>query len=320
MCQKGALPCRKSDEQKPSGVVFMKTKIIPMSLIGILLSAFLLPSSTPAAVTLTVANGVANPPPALNSTALTPQQTAIADTVSVMPLANYGAVLSAVLTQQGFSAANNWAYVNNAVTLNPNATFNLTQYSLFLNPGGNGQPGLPNGTAAGSAFGENVNFTLNPNLGAPANLPAGSTATLHWLNLEQASFQVNGFGFNNIPGQQGWWKLDNGNVQGGAAAGAGTGPYYDSNAAPGFSTPPSFFDGPQFYSGIGTYLHFDTIPTWDVFTPAAGGNPATENIDVGNYAVTWGFTIVPEPSLTILAGAGLLVSLMVRKFRRTAAI
>ena len=68
------------------------------------------------------------------------------------------------MTQQKFSAANNWTVNTIAVSLANNATFNITQYALTLNPGGNNQPGLVNGTAAGSAFGENINFTLNPNL------------------------------------------------------------------------------------------------------------------------------------------------------------
>jgi hypothetical protein len=286
---------------------------------GVAIAAFLLPSAGRAQVTLSVFDGVDNPPPALNSTALVPQQTAIADTVAVVPLANYNAVLQSVLGLQGFSAANNWSYVNNAVALDPNATYGLGQYELFLNPGGNGQPGLPDGTAAGSAFGEHVNFTLAPNLAGPANVPMGSIVTEHWLNLEQASFKVNNFGFNNVPGQQGWWKLDNGNVQGAAASGAGAGPYYDSNADPGFSVPPAFYDGPQFYSGIGTYLHFTTIPTWDVYTPAAGGNPAMESIEVGDYGVTWGFTIVPEPRMVWFLAIG-AVCLWLRNRRATATV
>ena len=105
-------------------------------------------------------------------------------------------------------------------------------------------------------------------------------------------------------------------MNGGAAAGAGTGPYYDSNAGGGFSVPPTFHDAPQFYSDVGTYLHFDAIPTWDIFTPAAGGNPATESIDVGNFGLAWGFQIVPEPSSIVLVLIGSASMCLVRLWKR----
>lgn len=281
-------------------------KIMCLSLLGV---GLVLPVK--AVPTFTLAGGVVNPAPSLNSTALNPQQTAIADTVAVVPLANFSAILQSTLTQQGYSAANKWTLVNNAVTLNNNATFNLTTYNLFLNPGGNNQPGLPNGTAAGSAFGENINFTLNPNLAGPV-VPAGSTATLHWLQLINEDTMLAGgtFGFA-VAGQNGFWALDNGFVNGAAAAGAAVAtaanaPYYDSNSGPNI-VPPAFSDSPKFFAGAGKYLHFTAIPTWDIFTPAAAGNPATENIDVADYGVTWGFSVVvPEPSAItlLLFGAG----------------
>jgi hypothetical protein len=157
--------------------------VLCLSLLGLFLVA-----PARAAVTITLANGVANPPPPLNSTGLVPQQTAIADTATLVPVANFSAVLQSTLTAQGFTAANNWTLVNNAVTLNNNATFNITAYSLFLN-------------GAGTAFGETMDFTLNPNLAAPA-VPGGSTATLHWLQLLNENQAYGGFGFA-IAGQQG---------------------------------------------------------------------------------------------------------------------
>jgi len=190
-------------------------------------------------------------PPNVMSTSLNPQETAVADTATQISVATFGPVLQSLLTTQGFSAANNWTLNTTAVTLNPNALFNIKQYNLTLNP-------------AGNAFGEVMSFTLNPNLAGPTNVPAGSTVTEHWLQILNESYQVNGFGYS-IAGQQGFWKLDNGNQAGGAAAGAGTGPYYDSNAPPGaLSVPPTFSDSPEFYSGVGFYFHADTIPTWDV--------------------------------------------------------
>jgi hypothetical protein len=236
----------------------------------------------------------------LNSTGLVPQQTAIADTATLVPVATFSGILQSTLTAQGFTNANNWTLVNNAATLDNNATFNITQYNLFLNA--KDQPVA--GTSAGTLFGENMAFTLNPNLAQPGGLPAGSTATLHWLQLLNEDQKYGGFGFA-IGGKAGFWQLDNGDKTGAAAAGAATGPYYDSNAPAGkFSVPPNFFDGPQFYSGVGTYLHFTAIPTWDVFTPAAGATPASESIDVGNFGLAWGFAIVPEPSTAVLLAVG----------------
>src|SRR6476660_9892934 len=219
------------------------TSLLCLSLVGLLTTA-----PIQAAVTITLAGGVQNPPP--NKTSVVPE-TAIADKATLIPVANFSGVLQSVLDAQGFTAANNWSLVTNAAPLDNNATFNITKYELFLNP-------------ANTAFGETMDFTLNPNLAQPANLPAGSTATLHWLQMLNEDRKYGNFGFP-IAGQQGFWQLDNGDVNGGAAAGAGTGPYYDSNSAGGFSTPPTFHDGPNYYSGIGSYLHFTAIPTWDVF-------------------------------------------------------
>jgi hypothetical protein len=248
--------------------------------------ALLTIESAQAVPTITLAAGVQNPPPSLTS--LVPE-TAVADKATLVPVANFSAVLQSTLNAQGFTAANNWTLVDNAAPLDNNATFNITDYHLFLN-----------GTS--TKFGENMDFRLNPNLAQPANVPAGSTATLHWLQMLNEDKKYGNFGFP-IAGQQGFWQVDNGDINGGAAAGAATGPYYDSNA-PGFSVPPSFHDAPQFYSGVGTYLHFTAIPTWDIFTPAAGETPAKESINVANYGLAWGFVIVPEPASFVLIVIG----------------
>jgi hypothetical protein len=260
---------------------------------------------------LTVANGVMNPPPNVPSTTLNPLQVAVADTAALIPVASFGPALQSLLTMQGFSAANNWTLNTNLLTLANNATFNVTQYNLRLN-------------ATGDGFGEVMNFTLNPNLAAPMNPPAGSTVTEHWLQIFNMSMsKANGFPGTVLgaPNNQGFWYIDNGFVAGamvdGTNNGAGTnnghnGPYYDSNNVPAtsgmtFSVPPTFVDTPGFFSGGGFFIHFDAIPVWDVFTPAANGKPATDAIDVGNFGVGWGFSIVavPEPSTVLLLTLGL---------------
>src|SRR5215472_5408792 len=275
---------------------------------GACLALLFLAVATPAQAipTIVPANGVTNPPSSLSTTALPSPQTAIPDTATLIPTTSLLGTLQA-LDAQGFSNANNWSLIANAVTLANNATFTLVQYNLFLNPGGNNQDGgLPIGTPAGSAFGETIRLALDPNLAGPANVPAGSTASIHWLQLLNEDKPYNGFGFP-IAGLPGFWQLDNGDVSGGAAAGPATGPYYDSFAPLGaFPVPPLFVDSPRFYSGVGSYLHFTVIPIWDVFTPAAGGRPATESIDIADFGLAWGFFVVPEPSSLLLLAVGLL--------------
>jgi hypothetical protein len=244
--------------------------------------------------TITLAAGVVNPPPPRQTTNLTPPQTIVADTAAVVPVANVAAILQATLNAQGFTNANNWNLVTNQLTLPNNATFNITTYQTFL-------------TNAGTTFGETMDFTLNPNLAGPMNPPAGSTVTEHWLQLLNESQAINGFGFP-IQGQQGFWQVDNGDERGGTAAGAATGPYYDSNnMGIMFSTPPMFHDSPGGLTGLtgnGTYIHFTVFPTWDIFTPANGNTPAMETIDVGNFGLAWGFVILPEPSSFVLMFIG----------------
>jgi|SRR5580704_3549474 hypothetical protein len=252
------------------------------------------------AAAITLGAGVSNPPPSVTSTGLVPAQIAIADTATLVQETNFASILQLTLNAQGFTAANNWS-LGPVLALANNATFDITQYNLCFNTcTGGGQ------TFVGSGFGEDMDFTLNPNLAGPA-VPAGSTVTEHWLQVVQTNAQVNGYGFPIVP-LQGYWQADNGQKDGKKAAGAGTGPYYDSNApGGGFSTPPGFHDLPHFYSGAGTYLHFDVFPTWDIFTPAAGNTPATETIDVGSVGLAWGFQIqaVPEPSTGMFMVAGL---------------
>ncbi|WP_347986274.1 hypothetical protein [Methylomonas sp. AM2-LC] len=260
----------------------MKSRILlnQFILAGLLYLLLMVPAH--AAPSITLGAGVVNPPPNLASTGLNPKQIAVADTATLVSAANFTNVLQATLNAQGFTAANNWTLVNNAVALADNTKFNITNYSLSLN-------------GTGTKFGETMDFTLNPNPAAPT-APAGSTVTEHWLQILNEDQKYGGFGYA-IAGQNGFWQLDNGDKAGGAAAGAGTGPYYDSNAAGGgFSVPPTFHDFPHYYSGVGTYLHFTAIPTWDIYTPAAGGKAASETIDVGSYGIAYGFQINASPA------------------------
>lgn len=261
------------------------------SAIALLLAA---PSQAVAAL-LTLGPGVQNAPPSLAS--IVPE-IAIADEAALIDVNEFSPTLAAVLNAQGFTAANNWSLITGVATHAPMPgvpTINLTTYQLFLNP-------------AQTAFGMTIAFSVNASFVIPGDpLPEGAQVSHHWLQYVNTDSKVNGFG-HAIADEEGFWQMDNGQVNGGAAAGPATGPYYDSNSPPGdFSTPPNFFDEPKFYSGIGTYLHFTVIPTIDVFIPATETEPALGRIYVADFGLTWGFRIVPEPSTAAMLGSGLLV-------------
>jgi hypothetical protein len=253
-------------------------------------------ASARAGITLTFADGVTNPPPSLTTTGLAKPQMAVAETASLVSVSSFAGVFQETLNAQGYTAANNWTLNTNAVALDPNANFNVTAYGLSLN-------------SRGTGFGETMQFSLSPDLAGPTNVPAGSTVTLHWIQLINSSSKINGYGYA-IAGQSGYWQFDNGQINGSSAAGAYYGPYYDSFAPPNtYSTPPNFYDFPDYYSGVGTYLNFETVPVWDVYTPGTNGGASTESIDVGDYGVAWGFqvespSVVPEPSSFLLVTLG----------------
>lgn len=272
------------------------SRIKALLLLGLLLIGI---TQTAQAITLYTSPGVSNPSSPVYTTdpGLDPKHKAVAHTVEVFSVSSMTDTLFTTLQYQGFSPGDNWHLVVDQAIFDEEVTIELKEYNLFLND-------------AGNAFGQTIHLSyspLDPYLLAP--VPEGASATLHWLQIVNTSAQVNGYG-NEIPGLDGFWQADNGQVNGGLASGPATGPYYDSNAE-GFSLPPDFFDQPSFYSGPGTYLSFYLIPTWDIFIPADGENPAIEQIVVANYGVSWGFAIyaVPEPgtSILLLAGAGLLV-------------
>jgi hypothetical protein len=264
-----------------------------------------LASCRPAEVGAVAISGQTN---ATNSPLTSPVtgETAVADVAQLIPpnqFLNVNAELAKTLVAQGFTAKNNWVYafvglpmgINNPVGMPGNADFNVTAYNLFMN-------------GAKTAFGETMDFTLkNP----PANpaVPAGAVITSHWLQLVNTSSQVNGYGYA-LAGEQGFWQLDNGQKD----WAAGVGPFYDSNAPAGaFSVPPTYHDAPQFYSGTGTYLHFITIPSWDV---SLNGK---DYLLIGNAGIEWGFSISPEPSTFALAGCFAVLLAIVAWVRRARA-
>ena len=62
------------------------------------LASLVLALPTYAAPSITLGGGVANAPPNVSSTALNPQQTAIADKATLVPAVQFAAVLQATLT------------------------------------------------------------------------------------------------------------------------------------------------------------------------------------------------------------------------------
>ncbi len=251
---------------------------------------------------LNLGAGVMNPPAPVVSVR---SQAAIPDVAKVVDVSAFGGTLGAVFAAQGFTPAHNWIYslanqdvpsgLVNPVVFSGTGTaatqINLTTYNPILN-------------SVKSAFGETIRFTMtNP---APDPVLEGATITRHWLQFVNTAAPVNGYGFA-LPGLGGFWQLDNGQL---SWANSGTGPFYDSNAAPGaYSTPYSFYDQPAYYAGVGTYLHFTVLPTWDV---NYGGK---DYLIIGDTGLTWGFTVVPEPAAWGLGGVG-FVGLLVRRVRR----
>jgi hypothetical protein len=168
-----------------------------------------------------------------------------------------------------------------------NATFNVTKYTLGVEA---------------ELVTETIDFTL---VGGPVPPPN------HWLQLinESQPFpsSENGgkaFGYQ-IPGLPGYWQMDNGDQA------PGTGPFYDSNANPGqfFSVPPDFHDGASQDSPCPSYMHFWTIPVWDVVD--ANNN---HSMTVADEGVTWGWVDVPLPSCLAMAGP-LLIFISIRRRR-----
>ena len=217
---------------------------------------------------------------------------AVSDTVQLQSV--NASIVQQVLNAQGFTATNNWTLNSNTVVLNSATIFNVSTYSLF-----------PNGD--NSQVGETMDFNIGSNANVPMpNVPKGSTATLHWLQYVNSNAKVNGYGFQIVPLNR-FWQMDNGQANGGAASGPATGPYLDSNGDSLYAVgnafgPPNFGDSPMYYSDADTtYLHFVTIPTWDVFTPASGMTPASETIYVANEGLAWGFSVQAPLKLTASA-------------------
>jgi hypothetical protein len=247
-------------------------------------------------VTLTfTAPATANPPPAIR-----PDGTqVVADTLALSAWGVWDAALSGTLTAQGFTAANGWVYTNNPpnplvnpLPLGNNANYNVTAYA-------------PSATA--TQIGGEITFTLT--LGN-TNQPAD--ATLHWLQLVNSDVQVGTdegggkpFGYS-LAGLPGYWQLDNGQLP----WAAGVGPFYDSNGGPNI-VPPDFEDTP---SVPVSYLHFWTIPTWDVV------KDGKDYLIVGTPGLSWGFAATPEPSTVTTAGVAGMIIVVFGCYRRWYAV
>ena len=63
--------------------------------------------------------------------------------------------------------------------------------------------------------------------------------------------------------------------------------------------------------GAGTYLHFTTIPAWEI---SNGGT--VDWLVVANTGLSWGFAIVPEPSSIVLFAQTLLAAAVAETSRR----
>jgi hypothetical protein len=196
-------------------------------------------------------------------------------------------VLSQTLDAQGFTAQNGWNYsLMNITPLANDANYNVTTYVAST----------PNGVKSS----ETVQWDWKA--GSTMD-PTGGKGTLHWLQLLNEDQRYPG-GFGNGPfgyaiaGQKGYWQLDNDDI----AWAKGVGPYYDSNS-PAPTPFPNFYDKPTQTVPLGGYLHFYTIPVWDL---NANG---VDTIYAGAPAISWGFTVLPEPSSIVSASIGGLLVL-----------
>ena len=254
-----------------------------------------------AQVGLTPSNPLPATPPTLTAAS---GDKVIADPATLVGSSTWNSVLSQVLDKQGFSEQNDWVYsFNNAsppfpagvvqpTPLGNNANFSVLTYTL-------------NSYVDNTYFGETLSFRLKYGTTVPPNPGNDYTVTAHWLQLINESSKFNNFGYA-VPGQPGYWFLDNGRVP----WSPGAGPFYDSNDS-GFSTPPNYFDNPKYYQGAGTYLHFTTIPAWEI---SNGGT--VDWLVVANTGLTWGFAIVPEPSSMVLLAQFVLAAAVAETWRR----
>jgi hypothetical protein len=248
-------------------------------------------------------NGVMAKPPRIAGTGFV----VTADILQLSGVAVWNMALSETLTAQGFTAANGWVYNNppkgytSPVQLANDAVYNVTQYDLSVTP-----------KKLGGTVSEPVAFSLSQ-----GGTPQPKNTTLHWLNLlnESQPFATKETGFKpfgfQIQGFSGYWEVDNGDVSA-KKKGDGIAPFYDSNNGPNIK-PPNFSDNPSVGKAIpGTYLHFYTIPTWDV---SQGG---TDYLIVGDPGVSWGYAVTPEPSTLSLAGIAAVIVVWCRRKKGSA--
>jgi hypothetical protein len=283
-----AVPC-----ERTRGTMPHNTGLRALALVVLVVAALgqAVPPLTPAwATTLTfTAPAVATP----NPLSAADGRTAIADTLMLSPSAVWNNALILTLEAQGFTPLNNWTYSGMPLALAADANYNVTTYTLALRNG--------------VQFHEPVAFSLA--LGGTDG-PLG--ATLHWLNLlnEDRRYATTenpaGFGFA-IPGLPGFWQFDNGDLS--ATMTNGVAPFYDSNNGPNVF-PPNFRDDPSVAQQVGSFLHFFTIPTWDVVE--AGDH----TLIIGDTGVSWGYAVVPEPASLVLLAIGLLILIFLRLLYR----
>jgi PEP-CTERM motif len=244
----------------------------------------------------------------------------VADTFQLSPQANWNVILSQVLDAQGFTSANGWSYsLLHITSLASNASYTVVNGAGNFN-GGRPIVGYKLRSDGGNPSSNNlldesmhVTFSLGSTT-APA--PNGATVTQHWLQIlnEDRQYPLGGGGYGfAIPGQSGYWQIDNNDQT--FTKGSGISPYYDVNFG-GWSTTEVGDDPTVLSDGLkGAYLHFTMLPVWDAQTGT--GTNMVDTLYVGDQGFSWGFSVVPEPSTLALVLLAAVTGVIAWRRRQT---
>ena len=237
---------------------------------------------------------------------------AVADKLQLSNKGVWSTILGQVFNKQGFTAANNWSYsTDNITSLSNDYNYTVTNGTGTFDDG-TPQIGYKLQSSGGNALDESIHVTLN--IGSTTK-PSGTSVTQHWVQVIHEDRQYGNYGFA-ITGQQGFWQIDNGDQT--FTVGSNVTPFYDVAFSSMWSASDYGDDPTVLNDGVlGAYLHFYTIPVWDVQTVA--NSVTTDTLYMANAGISWGFSVVPEPGsiiLVVLGGVSSLLASWTRSLRK----